>query len=69
LGNGKYQLITVLKKPNQQILVYNMSGKLIVNERLSITNYTLNLNNYSAGIYLLKVIAEDDSIISMKLLR
>jgi PKD repeat protein len=69
LGNGKYQLVTAFKNPNQQILVYNMSGKLMLNEQSSSANYKLNLNNYSAGIYLLKVIAEDDSIFSMKLLR
>ena len=68
LGNGNYQF-SGLYNSNKQILVHHINGKLILNDISSDNTYNLNLNNYSSGIYLVKIITEDHSVFNAKLLR
>jgi PKD repeat protein len=67
LGYGNYQLKT-LDHSAKQILVLSMDGKMVHNDIFYSINYNLNLNNYSSGIYILRIISEDQSVFSEKLI-
>tara|TARA_B100000809_G_scaffold230609_1_gene245171 strand:- start:1102 stop:2343 length:1242 start_codon:yes stop_codon:yes gene_type:complete len=67
LGYGNYQL-TTLDNSTKQMLVFSMDGKMVHNDIFYSNSYNLNLNNYSSGIYILKIISEDQSVFSEKLI-
>ncbi|MDT8411423.1 MAG: T9SS type A sorting domain-containing protein [Vicingaceae bacterium] len=43
-----------------QILVIDNQGKTIINRKETITNFNINLESYSAGIYYLSIIADKE---------
>ena len=49
---------TKMPKSDVNIYLYNDAGKVIVNDKISNTHYSLKMKNYSSGVYFLKVTAE-----------
>ncbi len=53
-GNGNYG---ILFTDNQvkNIMVYDITGKSVINERINTTNYHLNLTNMPSGLYVVAI--------------
>lgn len=51
------------------IQLFDVSGKLLFNERVSSTNFVLNTASISAGIYMLNVLKTDGSVATFKVIK
>ena len=61
-GNFTIQLQNV-KRQNTQIEIFNVLGEKIYTTNLNSTNTQINLNNNAGGIYLFRVLDEQDNLI------
>ncbi len=58
------------EKENYMIQLYDVTGKILLNERSSNTdNYYLNLGNITQGIYFLKITGNNNSNITKKIIK
>ncbi|NIJ43618.1 hypothetical protein FHR24_000057 [Wenyingzhuangia heitensis] len=44
-----------LKKGNNNITIYNLEGKMMMNKELSLNNNSFNVSHLSSGVYVLKI--------------
>ncbi len=54
---------------NQELLLYDMSGKLLKSELLQNGVNTINIEQFSAGFYLVKVLQDEQTIYRAKLIK
>ncbi|MFZ9475133.1 MAG: T9SS type A sorting domain-containing protein, partial [Bacteroidia bacterium] len=55
-GQGIYNLVTSNSLP-YRIQVLDITGRMLIDQELHTSNYTLNIQNYTNGIYYLKIIS------------
>lgn len=62
--------INLSEKENCTIQLYDVTGKILINEKISNTNrYQLNLENITQGIYFLKVTGNKNTSITKKIIK
>lgn len=67
-GNGNYQLASPTKIITT-VAIYDITGKLVVNNPSQQLTYNFSLENHPSGIYIVQALFEDDSVHTEKLWR
>lgn len=68
LSSGNYQLIIPVVGL-KTIVVYNLSGKLILTDSFTSSNYNLSLSNYTSGMYIVNVAGQNGYRVNEKIIR
>ncbi|NDP20490.1 MAG: T9SS type A sorting domain-containing protein [Paludibacter sp.] len=58
MSNGKYRL-TMPESANYSLYVYNMEGKIILNEKFNGSEAGFDISSCSNGVYILKIVTAD----------
>lgn len=68
--DGTYIIYTPQNERLKQVTVYDLSGKLLINEKMqSEVSLKIDLTFYGIGIYLLKIYDSEGNCFATKLLR
>ncbi len=68
LNNGDYQL-NVPVSGEKRLLVYNLSGKIMLSNNFIASDYNFSLNTFPGGMYIVKVTGENNFAVSQKIIR
>lgn len=53
----------------KEILIYDIYGKLLLRESPNTTDYRLNISSYTSAVYLMKIITDDNTIETLKIIK
>lgn len=66
--NVNINILNAQQLTNSTLLVYDVLGKLVLNQKITASNYTLNTKEFQNGIYLFKLKIEGEQEISNKII-